>query len=241
MHLIPPEPSYPTTPAKLLESGAADLAICPSESCIAYAESSKPNFHLQAIYAICQTDASAIVSMKGGKVEKISDLGKGKAGGGKYGSFNARYEDEIVRAMVEKDGGDGKGMQVVSHEGKLSLFDKVREGKGEVDATWVFLPWEGVIAEMAGEELNVFMLGELYLYLAKLVSVLILGSLCRAIRGCLRLLPSHRPQRIVHPPHRLCTPSLHHRNTKRLSARRERVQYSSRRRRIAAIVSTKAV
>jgi len=158
VHLLPPTPGYTTTPAKLLETGSVDLAICPSESCIAYAESRKPFFHLQAIYAICQRDASAIVTTKASGLNKMSDLGKG---GVKYGSYNARYEDDIVKAMVEHDGGDGKGLEVQSQEGKLSLFGKVRKGGEGVDATWVFMPWEGVQAQMDGEELNVFKPGRI--------------------------------------------------------------------------------
>jgi len=94
-------------------------------------------------------------------LEKMSDLGKG---GAKYGSYNARYEDDIVKAMVEHDGGDGKGLEIQSQEGKLSLFDKVRKGGEGVDATWVFMPWEGVQAQMDGEELNVFKPGENMLF-----------------------------------------------------------------------------
>ena len=146
VQLLSPDPSYSTTPAKRVENGDADLAVCPSESCIAYAESGK--MHLQAIYAILQKDASAIVSINP-KFAKTSDLERGT-----YGSYNARYEDHIVRSMVNTDGGDGSKMQIASSVGKLSLFEEVKQQK--VDATWVFMPWEGVEAELDGTKLNVF-------------------------------------------------------------------------------------
>lgn len=142
VQLLPPDASYSKTPAKRLESGEVDLAICPSESCIAYYESGK--MPLQAIYAILQRDASAIVSTK---LARIGELGEGKV----YGSYNARYEDGIVRAMVAKDGGKAEGVRIERQQGKLSLFEAVK--KGRVDATWVFMPWEGVEAEM---ELHAF-------------------------------------------------------------------------------------
>lgn len=161
--LLPPSETYTTTPAKQLSQGSVDLAICPSESCIAYAESrsSKPSPskepHLQAIYAILHSDASAIVTTSP-KLKDLAQLGGG--GGAVYGSYNARYEDSIVRHMVSSAGGDGAGMEIDSKSGKLSLFDQVKMGKtgggGGVDATWVFLPWEGVEAELEGVELNVF-------------------------------------------------------------------------------------
>ncbi|KAF2225348.1 NMT1/THI5 like-domain-containing protein [Elsinoe ampelina] len=148
--LLPPSSDYSTTPARLVAAGEADLAICPSESCLAYAESGK--LLLQAIYAICQRDASAIVTTK----PEFKDL---KAlGGATYGSYNARYEDEIVRSMVAQAGGDGNALKIEGQKGKLSLFEATK--KGEVDATWVFLPWEGVEAELDATELGVFRPGD---------------------------------------------------------------------------------
>lgn len=147
VQLLSPGPDYSRTPAKRLEAGEVDLAICPSESCIAYAESGK--MQLQAVYAILQRDASAIVSLEG-RVGRIGDLGKAKV----YGSYNARYEDSIVKAMVAKDGGDPEGVKIERQQGKLGMFDALKQGK--VDATWVFLPWEGIEAEMDDVHLQAF-------------------------------------------------------------------------------------
>lgn len=147
VQLLAPDSSYSTTPARRLEAGEVDLAICPSESCIAYAESGK--MKLQAIYAILQKDASAIVSVQGTPVTGMKNLQQGR-----YGSYNARYEDHIVRAMVKADGGDGEKVTIESTKGKLSLFDELKAGN--VDATWIFLPWEGVEARQEGVKLNVF-------------------------------------------------------------------------------------
>jgi len=144
VRLVSPDPSYSTTPAKQLERGEVDLAICPSESCIAYRESGK--MQLQAIFAILQRDASAIVSTK---LDNIGDLGKGV-----YGSYNARYEDDIVRAMVGHDGGQSSKMNITNSAGKLDLFEELK--RGNIDATWIFVPWEGVEAEMEGLGLNIF-------------------------------------------------------------------------------------
>ncbi|KXL44020.1 hypothetical protein M433DRAFT_155297 [Acidomyces richmondensis BFW] len=93
---------------------------------------------LQAIYAILQRDASAIASTE---LRGIRELGDGKV----YGSYNARYEEAIVRAMVENDGGDGDGVIIERQQGKFDLFDSLKAGR--IDATWIFLPWEGVQAE----------------------------------------------------------------------------------------------
>lgn len=110
---------------------------------------------LQAVYAILQDDASAIVSAR---FPRMGMLGEGE--GGVYGSYGARYEDAIVRSMVSHAGGDGGKMRVGGEE-KLGLFEALLKGDGEgVDATWVFLPWEGVEAEMSGRELYSFVPGD---------------------------------------------------------------------------------
>lgn len=148
VELLPVDPSYSKTPAKRLETGEVDLAICPSESCIAYNETKR--MKLQAIYAILQKDASAIVTVKP-EFAKIDTLDNGL-----YGSYNAKYEDHIVRVMVRAGGGKakGQGMKIKTEVGKLSVFDEVK--KGTVDGTWIFLPWEGVEAELDNVNLNVF-------------------------------------------------------------------------------------
>lgn len=152
VELLPPDTSYSKTPAKILESGDVDLAICPSESVIAYAESNKPDFHLQAIYAILQKDASAIVSLEDG-INRPRDL-EDKI----YGSYNARYEDHIVRAMISADGGDASRLRIEGSKGKLSLFDELKQKS--VDATWIFLPWEGTEAQDDALAMKIFRTGD---------------------------------------------------------------------------------
>jgi ABC-type nitrate/sulfonate/bicarbonate transport system substrate-binding protein len=120
VELLPPDPTYSTRPAKRLDRGEVDLAICPSESCIAYQQAGR--MKLKAIYAILQRDASAVVSTR---FSRLCELGDGYV----YGSYNARYEDEIVKNMVAKDGGSGSDVTVERQHGKLSLFSALRNGQ----------------------------------------------------------------------------------------------------------------
>lgn len=141
---------YAKTPAKLVEEKSVELGIAPSESVISYQTlENKPK--LLAVAAILQRDASAIVSLDKGKVQKMSDL-DGKI----YASYKARFEDHIVQAMVKKDGGKGKFFS--SNPEKLGIWDTLLEGKA--DATWVFMPWEGILAERAGIKINSFHLAD---------------------------------------------------------------------------------
>ena len=60
--------------------------------------------------------------------------------------------------MIQTDGGNANGVKIEQQQGKLSLFDATKQGK--VDATWVFLPWEGVEAELEGVKLHAFRPGD---------------------------------------------------------------------------------
>jgi NitT/TauT family transport system substrate-binding protein len=73
-----------------------------------------------------------------------------------YASYDARFEDHIVRQLVRNDGGAGD-IEVVTPP-KLGIPNTLLEG--EADATWVFMPWEGLEAERDGIELNAFSLDE---------------------------------------------------------------------------------
>ena len=140
--------NYSKTPAKLVEEKSVELGIAPSESVISYQTlDKKPN--LTAIAAILQNDASAIVSLAYGSIQNIKDLD-----GQTYASYNARFEDHIVEAMIRKDGGIGKFNK--STPDKLGIWDALLEG--HADATWVFMPWEGILAKRDGIELNEFRL-----------------------------------------------------------------------------------
>ncbi|HET8860654.1 ABC transporter substrate-binding protein [Marivirga sp.] len=146
----PEEDNYEKTPAKLVEEKAVELGITPSESVISYQTlENKPN--LQAVAAILQTDASAIVSLANSEIQQMKDL-DGKI----YASYNARFEDHIVEAMVKKDG--GKGRFTKSNPDKLGIWNTLLAKKAA--ATWVFMPWEGILAERAGIKLNAFRLDE---------------------------------------------------------------------------------
>ncbi|MGY6520204.1 MAG: ABC transporter substrate-binding protein [Mongoliitalea sp.] len=140
--------NYARTPASLVASKEVHLAMAPSESVIAYrANPEKPA--LMAIAAVLQRDASAIVSLKSSGLDRISQLD-----GKEYASYNARFEDHIVAEMIKTDGGKGEHIKLVPE--KLGIWNTLLEGNAA--ATWVFMPWEGVMAQKKQVELNAFYL-----------------------------------------------------------------------------------
>jgi len=146
----PVDDDYETTPAKQVATGEATVAIAPSESAISY--HTHPDYDsLTAIAAVCQTDMSAIVSLENSDINRPADLD-----GTQYASYDARFEDHIVRQLIRNDGGDGE-IEITTPP-KLGIWNTLLEG--DADATWVFMPWEGLLAERDGIGLNAFYLEE---------------------------------------------------------------------------------
>lgn len=142
----PSDDNYAITPAKKVELGKADFALCPTESILSYRTKTKA-FDLKAIAAILQEDLSAIVVKKDSAIQTPKNL-DGKT----YSSYKARYEDGIVKAMIKNDG--GKGDLNIIYPDKLNIWEGMLNG--EANATWIFLNWEGVEIEKSEEEFLFF-------------------------------------------------------------------------------------
>lgn len=142
--------NYAVTPAKKVETGQADLALCPTESLISYQSKQTP-FPLVGIASIYQEDLSAIAVKSDSRIHSPKDLDDKT-----YASYQARYEDGIVKQMIRNDGGEGTLR--VDYPEKLGIWDTLLQGS--FDATWIFLNWEGVQAETRGISLRYFKLGD---------------------------------------------------------------------------------
>lgn len=155
VQFILPSPQYTPddTPARKLQNHEADLALCPSETVISYTTSRHP-LKLQAISALLKKDASRIAAIPA--LNSPADLA-----GFRYGSYNARFEDDIIKAVVRnatnartslgpgpEEGEEDMEVLFMHDIEKLTMFDALM--KGEIEATWVFEPWEGTRARMAG-------------------------------------------------------------------------------------------
>ncbi|NVO30063.1 ABC transporter substrate-binding protein [Hymenobacter lapidiphilus] len=142
--------NYALTPAKKVELGQADFALCPLESIISYRTKAQP-FDALAVAALLTEDLSSIVTLRRDDIRSPQDLV-----GRTYASYQARYEDQIVRQMVRNDG--GRGELVITYPQKLSIWNTLLTG--QADATWIFDNWEGVEAELRGVPLTSFRLAD---------------------------------------------------------------------------------
>jgi ABC-type nitrate/sulfonate/bicarbonate transport system substrate-binding protein len=146
----PSADNYAVTPAKKVEMGLADFALCPTESVISYRTKSTP-FDLIGVATVFQKDVSAIAVRAGEGIDSPKDL-DGKS----YASYEARYEDGIVKQMIRNDGGEGSIK--IDYPNKLGIWDTILNKT--FDSTWVFLNWEGVEAEALGAKLNYFKMAD---------------------------------------------------------------------------------
>ena len=131
--ITPEDDNYATTPAKKLANQQVHVAVAPSESVISF-NTLPTRVPLVAVAAVLQEDVSAIVTRSDSGITRPAQL-DGKT----FASYHARFEDDIVRRLVQADGGQGNF--TVSNPDKLEMWRTVAEGTA--DATWIFLPWEG--------------------------------------------------------------------------------------------------
>ncbi len=146
--LNPQDDNYAMTPGKKLELNKTDFAIAPTETVISL-NNKKNKVEAVAVFTILQEDLSSIATLKTSEIESPGQL-DGKI----YASYNARYEDHIVREMVKNAG--GKGDFKITNPDKLGIWNTLLDGKA--DATWIFDNWEGVEAETKNIKLKKFKL-----------------------------------------------------------------------------------
>lgn len=144
--ISPDVDDYKTTPARRVASRQAEFGIAPSESIISY-RTTELSVPLVAVAAVLARDASAIVTLEDSGIERPRQLD-----GRRYASYDARFEDHIVRQMIRNDGGKSD-IEIITPP-MLGIWNTLLEGKAE--ATWVFMPWEGVEARRNGIGLHTF-------------------------------------------------------------------------------------
>ncbi|MEM9142133.1 MAG: ABC transporter substrate-binding protein [Bacteroidota bacterium] len=142
--------NYKKTPAKKVELGEAHMALCPFESVLSYNTKEHP-FDAVALATIFREDVSAVVSLGNSGIQSPKDLDNRV-----YASYQARYEDSMIRQMIMNDGGQGN-IDII-HPEKLGIWETLLKGK--CDATWIFLNWEGVHASAKGIGLNAFAMAD---------------------------------------------------------------------------------
>ena len=146
--IAPDQDDYQLAPSKRVAQGDAQLAVTPSESVISYQTNGTP---LVAVATLLARDISAIVTLKESGIDRPQQL-DGKV----YASYGARYEEDLIRQLIQND--DGRG-QFVPHKVAWAGIWRALLTR-EVDAAWFWLTWEGVRADIEGVDLNQFLFDE---------------------------------------------------------------------------------
>ncbi len=147
VELIPADVDHNTKrPIDRLLEKEVHLALCPSEHLI-NSHLMNPSAPLTAVATVMQEETSAFVTLQSSGIDRPAKL-DGKV----YAGYNTLLEENLLSNLIRNDGGEG--VFEMKTPAKLEVFDAFLQE--EVDTCWVFMPWEGVIAETEGFRLFAF-------------------------------------------------------------------------------------
>ncbi|MGO1468827.1 MAG: ABC transporter substrate-binding protein [Tissierella sp.] len=100
-----------------------------------------------ALAALIQHNTSGIISRKGEGI----DTPKGMSGK-TYATWDLPVEKEIIKSVVEKDGGNYEDIKMVPS----TVTDVVTALNTDIDAVWIYYGWDGIATEVKGLETDYF-------------------------------------------------------------------------------------
>ncbi len=141
--------NYTKSPIERLADGEADIALGPTEHLLKHRLLQRDTLSVVAVATIMQKETSGFVTLKSSGIDRPAQL-DGKT----YAGYKTLLEENLLNSMIRQDGGQGQIKMVTPP--RLEVFDAFL--RQEFDVCWVFSPWEGVIAEHRGVDLNTFRL-----------------------------------------------------------------------------------
>jgi NitT/TauT family transport system substrate-binding protein len=139
--------NYQKKTTQRLAEGEVHIALSPSEHLLDYRLLQKEQYPIKAIATVMQQETSAFVTLPDSGITRPSQL-DGKT----YGGYKTQLERELLNGLIQQDGGEGE-INLVTPP-RLEVFEAFLQQ--QFDTAWVFMPWEGVIAERRGKKLNAF-------------------------------------------------------------------------------------
>jgi ABC-type nitrate/sulfonate/bicarbonate transport system substrate-binding protein len=126
-----------------LASGDADFAVSVQEALTPARTQGAP---VVSVAAIIASNTSSLVALADEGIERPADLA-----GHRYGGFGGELETELVRTLVECDGGDPDAVEFV----EVGNVD-YRAGleRDFYDFVWIFDGWDGIRLEQAGLDIT---------------------------------------------------------------------------------------
>ncbi|MRX74085.1 ABC transporter substrate-binding protein [Bacillus lacus] len=143
------EPGDGVSAEQVAASGEADFAISFQENITQARASGIP---LVSVGAIIQENTSAFASLKESNITSPKDFENKR-----YGGWGSATEEAILKAVVEKDGGDYQKVNQIT----LGATDFFKSIGRDTDIQWIFQGWDGVEAERQGIQLNLIYLKDI--------------------------------------------------------------------------------
>lgn len=134
--------------AALIAAGQGEFGISYQEQ-VTYARTTKEPLPVKAIAAIIQHNTSGFASPVERDIKSPKDF-EGK----KYGGWGSPMETAMIRALMEKDGGDFSQTEII-YIGTIDFFTSVKE---HVDYTWIYYGWDGVATQVKDFPINFILL-----------------------------------------------------------------------------------
>jgi len=129
----------------LVASGKAEFGVTFQESMGPAIAKERDALPVTAVAAIISHNTSGIMSLKESGIERPSDLS-----GKRFASWETPVVTEIIRRIVEKDGGDFSAVQMIPN----NATDAFSALKTDVDAIWVYYAWDCIPAEIRNININ---------------------------------------------------------------------------------------
>lgn len=145
--IVEPSQGGATTP--LVASGQAQFGVGYQEDVTQARANEVP---VVSIAAVIQHNTSGFASPKEKGITRPLDM-EGK----RYGGWGAPTEDAMLKAVMERDGGDFSKVEMIN-TGVADFFAAVER---DIDFAWIYYGWTGVEAGLRGMELNFLELRQL--------------------------------------------------------------------------------
>ena len=130
----------------LLAAGNAEYAISFQEE-MGPAIAKDDPLPVTAVAAIINHNTSGIISLKDSGIDSPKKL-EGK----RFACWDSPLVNNIVRTVVEEDGGDFEQVDFIYN----NVTDVVSALQADIDAVWVYWAWDGVAAEVSALDINYF-------------------------------------------------------------------------------------
>lgn len=105
-----------------------------------------------AVAAILQHNTSGIISLKENGIDRPAALC-----GRNYATWDNPVEKAIIKAVVEKDGGDFSDINLIPS----TVYDTITALNSGIDSVWVMYAWDGIGTKIKGIETNFIDFGKI--------------------------------------------------------------------------------